>query len=59
MSEQGEKTDEVGGVPKLWWASLTIISELPFMTKKQPLECLEQSNAALGKFLTVNSTGSE
>ena len=29
------------------------------MTKKEPLECLEQSNAALGKFLTVISTESE
>ena len=59
MSEEGEKIEEVGGVPKLWWASLSIISELPFMSKKEPLECLEHSNAALGKFLTVISTGSE
>ena len=59
MSEEGEKIEEVGGVPRLWWASLSIISELPFMSKKEPLECLEQSNAAWGKFRTVISTGSE
>lgn len=59
MSEEGEKIEEVGGVPKLWWASLSVISELSFMTKNEPLECLEQSNDALGKFLTVISTESE